>query len=60
MNNEKEEELLLNIPDAKSIPCLTCKKGMHNFLAMYCLAYKVKPSKVYYENVECEHYEPIK
>ena len=56
---DEREEVILNIPDAKKIPCLMCKKGMHNFLAMYCLAYDVKPSAVYYDNAECPNFEPI-
>lgn len=55
-----EEEIILNIPDKKKMPCLSCRKGLHNFLAMYCLAYDIKPSDVYYENAECPNYEPIK
>lgn len=55
-----KEEIIFKIPDKNNIPCLTCKKGMHNFLAMYCVAYKTKPSDVYYENAKCPNYEPIK
>lgn len=58
MDNEKEQ-VILNIPDPKTIPCLTCKWGMHNFLAEYCVKYAIKPSKVYFESQDCEKYEPI-
>jgi len=54
-----EDKVILNIPDPKTIPCLTCKHGMINFLAEYCAKYELKPSKVYFENQECEKYEPI-
>ena len=54
-----DEELVLNIPDKSTIPCLTCKWGMHNFLAEYCLKYDLKPKSVYYESQECPNYEKI-
>ena len=54
-----EENLILRIPDKKTIPCLTCKHGAVNFLAVYCTKYKLKPNSVYYESKECENYEPI-
>lgn len=57
---EDKDKLILNLPDAKTIPCLTCKWGLHNFMAEYCVKYDLKPSSVYYENAECENYEPIK
>ena len=59
MPEEKDNDILLRIPDAKTIPCLTCKWGMHNFLAEYCVKYKIKPDAVYYDNADCEKYEPI-
>ena len=55
----EEKDLTFNIPDKKTIPCLTCKHGMINFLAMYCAKYKVKPNNVYYNSEPCENYEPI-
>lgn len=55
----EKEEIVLNIPDRKTVPCLTCRKGMHNFLAYYCLAYNLKPKEVLYENQQCPNYEPI-
>ena len=54
-----EDKVILNLPDPKTIPCLTCKHGLINFLAEYCAKYELKPSKVYFENQECEKYEPI-
>ena len=59
IKKDTDENILFNIPDAKSIPCLTCKWGMHAFLAEYCLKYKIKPNEVYFENKDCEKYEPI-
>ena len=59
MIREEKDELVLNIPDKNSIPCLTCKWGMHNFLATYCVQYNIKPKAVYYENKECPKYEKI-
>ena len=59
MIDEANEELQLKLVDPSKIPCLMCKKGMHNFLAMYCLAYDIKPSEVYYDNAECPNFEPI-
>ena len=56
---KENEEIILNIPDPKTIPCLTCKWGLHNFLAEYCVKYKLKPSNVYFESQDCEKYEPI-
>ena len=58
MTNE-DEELVLNLPDKSTIPCLTCKWGMHNFLAEYCVKYHLKPKNVYYESEECPNYEKI-
>ena len=42
----EQEQLILEIPDANSIPCLFCKWGKHNYLAMYCLKYNKKPSNI--------------
>lgn len=59
-NKEEQEQLILETPDANSIPCLRCKWGQHNYLAMYCLKYSKKPDDVYYENAKCPHFEEIK
>ena len=55
-----DEELNLRLPNSETIPCLTCKWGMMNFLAEFCFKYKLKPKEVYFESKPCEHYEPIK
>lgn len=55
----ENDELILNLPNKETIPCLTCKWGMHNFLAEYCVKYQLKPRKVYFESAECENYEKI-
>ncbi|MCR4661698.1 MAG: hypothetical protein K5765_06865 [Clostridia bacterium] len=55
----EEEKVVLNIANKKTIRCLRCKKGMHNFLALYCLAYDKKPDDVYYESADCSEFEPI-
>ena len=54
-----DDELVLNIPNKSTIPCLTCKWGMHSFLAGYCLKYDLKPKEVYYESQPCEKYEKM-
>ena len=54
-----EDDLILNIPNRKTIKCLTCKWGLHNFLAEYCVKYELKPRDVYFESADCEKYEPI-
>lgn len=59
IKENEQEEIVLNIPDPKTIPCLTCKWGMHNFLANYCVKYNLKSKDVYYENAECPKYEKI-
>lgn len=59
INENNNEELVLDLPNRETIPCLTCKHGMHNFLALYCLKYDLKPKNVYYNSEECENYEPI-
>lgn len=61
MDDKKEtESVVLDLPNMKTIPCLTCKFGAVNFLATFCTEYKLKPKSVYYESKECEKYEPIK
>ena len=55
-----EDGLTLELPDKESIPCLTCKWGLHNFIALYCIKYDLKPKDVYYKSGKCEKYEPIK
>ena len=60
MPDNNDEQVIFNIPDSKSIPCLTCKWGLHNFLAEYCVKYELKPNSVYFESKDCEKYEPIK
>ena len=54
-----KEEVLFDLPDKSTIPCLTCKWGMHNFLAEYCVKYQLKPKNVYYKSEECDKYEKI-
>ena len=56
---EEKDEDILKVPDKKTIPCLNCKKGKFNYLAMYCLAYDKKPDEIYFDNVECPNREPI-
>lgn len=66
MLNEKElekiedEDLTLELPNKETIPCLTCKWGLHNFIALYCVKYELKPKNVYYKSEKCDKYEPIK
>ena len=55
----EQEQLILEIPDANSIPCLFCKWGKHNYLAMYCLKYNKKPDDVYYKNAKCPNFEKL-
>ena len=54
-----DDELTLNIPDPKTIPCLSCKWGIHNYLASYCAKYHLKPKDVYFENAKCPKYEKL-
>ena len=56
---EEKETPMFVFPDANKIPCLTCKWGLHNFLAEYCAKYDLKPKDVMYENKECPKYEKI-
>ena len=60
ISQEKEDDaLVFQTPNPERIPCLTCKHGLHNFLASYCLKYELKPNSVYFDNKPCEHYKPI-
>ena len=54
---EDNDELIINLPNTDTIPCLTCKWGRHDYLAMYCVKYHLKPKNVYYESEKCEKYE---
>lgn len=56
---DKKVENVFYLPNPEKIPCLTCKHGLHNFLASYCLKYELKPNGVYFDNKPCEKYEPI-
>lgn len=58
--NRENEELTFNIPNKSTVPCLTCKWGMHNFLATYCIKYNLKPKEVLYESKPCSKYEKYK
>lgn len=58
-DKNNDSDILLQLPDAKNIPCLTCKWGMMNFLAEFCFKYELKPKEVLFESKECEKYEPI-
>ena len=58
--NREDEELTFKIPDKSTIPCLTCKWGMHSFLASYCIKYNLKPKEVLYESKSCPKYEKYK
>lgn len=56
----EKDELILETVDANTVPCLHCKWGFHNFLAMYCVKYNKKPDDVYYHNAECPNFEKLK
>lgn len=56
---DKDETIILEIPDKKNIHCLTCFWGQHNFLASYCVKYKSKSKEVYFKNAKCPNYKPI-
>lgn len=60
MPRDEKEKLEFDGANPKTIPCLTCKWGLHNFLAEYCVKYELKPKTVYFGSQECEKYEPIK
>lgn len=53
---EKNDELLLKLPDMKKIPCLTCKYGQTGCTDTFCVKFKRKPSSVYYDNEDCPEY----
>lgn len=57
--NEEKDEIVVEMPDNKNIPCRTCIFGQHNYLAMYCAKYKHKPADVYYQNGDCPFYTPL-
>ena len=50
---------VFQLPNLETIPCLTCKWGLHNFKAYYCVKYNQKPHDVYFESKPCKLYEPI-
>ena len=54
----EDDAPVFQLPNMETIPCLTCKWGLHNFIADYCLKYDLKPSDVYYESKPCDCYEP--
>jgi len=56
---DENEELTIQLPDKSTIPCLTCKYGLVNFLATYCSKFDLKPKEVYYESKPCPKYEKM-
>ena len=54
-----DDELTFKMPDPKTIPCLSCKWGIHNYLTSYCAKYHLKPKDVYFDNAKCPKYEKL-
>lgn len=60
MEEKERDEIVFNTVDRKNVPCLTCWYGLHNYLAINCVKYEMKPSEVFYNNQKCPNYKPIK
>ena len=56
---EDKDELLFRAPDPKTIPCLKCKWGRLDYMAIHCMKYSLKPKDVYYENADCDNFEKL-
>lgn len=56
----RDDDLLLKLPDKNKIPCLNCKYGLLDYLCIKCQKYpECKPKEVYYDNQPCPKQEKI-
>lgn len=58
---KETDEVLFRLPDPNTIPCLNCKWGCIDYLAIRCVKYPdCKPYSVYYDSEPCEKFEELK